>query len=136
MPDKEKKFLKTVAAFAHGAGGIILLGVADDGKVEGVKGDVARYMDGVSNSIHNGLTPQPAFHLERCEVDHRQVIGVFVAEGKDARTASAPSRPPFTCAGRGRPSTRPRLRSRRSRSRISRSRIITVTTAFTVEQLR
>jgi hypothetical protein len=83
MPDKEKKFLKTVAAFANGAGGIILLGVADDGKVEGVKGDVARYMDGVANSIHNGLTPQPVFHLERCEVDHKHVVGVFVAEGID-----------------------------------------------------
>jgi predicted HTH transcriptional regulator len=83
VPDKEKKFLKTVAAFANGAGGIILLGVADDAKVEGIKGDVARYMDGVANSIHNGLTPQPVFHLERCEVDHRQVVGVFVAEGSD-----------------------------------------------------
>ena len=83
VPDKEKKFLKTVAAFANGAGGIILLGVADDAKVEGIKGDVARYMDGVANSIHNGLTPQPAFHLERCEVDHKQIVGVFVAEGKD-----------------------------------------------------
>ncbi len=83
MPDKEKKFLKTVAAFANGAGGIILLGVADDGTVEGVKGDVARYLDGVSNRIHNGLTPQPVFHLERCEVDHKQIVGVFVAQGKD-----------------------------------------------------
>lgn len=83
MPDKEKKFLKTVAAFANGAGGIILLGVADDGTVEGVKGDVARCLDGISNSIHNGLTPQPVFHLERCEVDHKQIVGVFVAEGKD-----------------------------------------------------
>jgi hypothetical protein len=83
MPGDEKKFLKTVAAFANGAGGIILLGVADDAKVEGIKGDVARFMDGVANSIHNGLTPQPDFHLERCEVDHKQVVGVFVAEGKD-----------------------------------------------------
>lgn len=83
VPDKEKKFLKTVAAFANGGGGIILLGVADDGKVEGVKGDITRYMDGVTNSIRNGLTPQPVFHLERCEVEHRQVVGVFVAEGND-----------------------------------------------------
>jgi hypothetical protein len=84
VPDKEKKFLKTVAAFANGAGGIILLGVADDGKAEGIKEDIGRYMDGLANSIHNGLTPQPVFHLERCEVDHRQVVGVFVAEGTDA----------------------------------------------------
>ena len=83
VPDKEKKFLKTVAAFANGAGGIILLGVADDGTVEGIKGDVAEYMDGVANKIHNGLTPQPVFHLERCEVDHKQVVGVFIAEGID-----------------------------------------------------
>ena len=83
VPDKEKKFLKTIAAFANGSGGIILLGVSDDAKVQGIKEDVARFMDGVANSIHNGLTPQPVFHLERCEVDHKQVVGVFVAEGSD-----------------------------------------------------
>jgi len=83
VPDKEEKFLKTVAAFANGVGGIILVGVTDDGKVEGIKEDIGRYMDGIANSIHNKLVPQPVFHLERCEIDHKQVVGVFVKEGDD-----------------------------------------------------
>jgi Putative DNA-binding domain len=83
VPDKEEKFLKTVVAFANGAGGIILIGVTDDGKVEGIKEDISRYMDGIANSIRNKLVPQPIFHLERCEVDHKQVVGVFIKEGDD-----------------------------------------------------
>lgn len=83
VPDREEKFLKTVAAFANGAGGIILVGVTDDGKVEGIKEDIGKYMDGIANSIRNKLVPQPVFHLERCEVDHKQVVGVFVKEGDD-----------------------------------------------------
>ena len=84
IPDQEEKFLKTVAAFANGSGGIILVGVADDGKVEGVRGDLSKLNDSIVNSIRNRITPQPIFQLQSCEVHHRQVIGVFIQEGKES----------------------------------------------------
>ena len=84
IPDQEDKFLKTVAAFANGSGGIILVGVADDGKVEGVQGDLGKLNDGIVNSIRNRITPQPTFQLQSCEVQNRHVIGVFIQEGQES----------------------------------------------------
>ena len=84
IPDQEHKFLKTVAAFANGSGGIILVGVADDGKVEGIQGDSSKLNDSIVNSIRNRITPQPIFQLQSCEVHHRQVIGVFIQEGQES----------------------------------------------------
>jgi hypothetical protein len=84
VPDQEDKFLKTVAAFANGSGGIILVGVADDGKVEGVQEDLNKLNDRIVNSIRNRITPQPIFQLQICEVQHRQVVGVFVQEGQES----------------------------------------------------
>ena len=84
IPDQEDKFLKTVAAFANGSGGIILVGVTDDGKVEGIQGDLSKHNDSIVNSIRNRITPQPTFQLQSCEVQHRQVIGVFIQEGQES----------------------------------------------------
>ena len=84
IPDHEDKFLKTVAAFANGSGGIILVGVTDDGKVEGIQGDLTKLNDGIVNRIRNRITPQPTFQLQSCEVQHRQVIGVFIQEGQES----------------------------------------------------
>jgi|GEM_PF-3279653 len=84
IPDQEDKFLKTVAAFANGGGGIILVGVADDGKVEGVQGDLGKLNDSIVNSIRNRISPQPVFQLQSCEVQHRQIVGVFVQEGQES----------------------------------------------------
>jgi len=84
IPDQEDKFLKTVAAFANGGGGIILVGVTDDGKVEGVPGDLGKLNDSIVNSIRNRITPQPIFQLQSCEVDHRHVLAVFIQEGQES----------------------------------------------------
>lgn len=83
VPDKEDKFLKTVAAFANGSGGIILIGVADDGNVEGINGDVNKCMDGIVNRIRNRVVPLPIFELEKCAVDNKHVVAVFVKEGDE-----------------------------------------------------
>src|SRR5258707_6209897 len=83
VPDNEDKFLKTVAAFANGSGGIILVGVADDGNIEGVKQDVNKIMDAIVNSVRNRIVPPPIFELEKCVVDNKQLVAVFVKEGDE-----------------------------------------------------
>jgi len=83
VPDKQDKFLKTVAAFANGSGGIVLVGIADDGSVEGINEDANKYMDAIVNSIRNRIVPQPICELEKCVVDNRHVVAVFVKEGDE-----------------------------------------------------
>ena len=84
IPDHQDKFLKTVAAFANGKGGIILIGVADNGKVVGVKEDLRKFMDGIVDSIRNRLTSDPVVRLGSCEVDDRHIVAVFVREGEES----------------------------------------------------
>jgi hypothetical protein len=101
VPDDDEKFLKTVAAFANGKGGIILIGVKDDGKVEGIRtevakyGDIRRYKDAIADSICNKLDPLPAFRIEHCEVEHRQVIAITVQEGVEKPYGLKTSPPSF-----------------------------------------
>ena len=83
VPDKQDKLLKTVAAFANGSGGIVLIGIDDNGKVEGIRDDINRYMDGIVNSIRNRVVPPPTFQLAKCTIDNRQIVAVFVREGEE-----------------------------------------------------
>jgi predicted HTH transcriptional regulator len=52
VPDKEDKFLKTVAAFANGSGGIILVGIADNGYADGINEDEITSFDLLSRPEH------------------------------------------------------------------------------------
>jgi hypothetical protein len=94
VPDKEDKFLKTVAAFANGSGGIILVGVADNGNVEGINEDVGKCMDAIVNRIRNRIVPLPIFELEKCVVDNKQIVAVFIREG-DEPPYALNNRPPL-----------------------------------------
>lgn len=65
------------------SGGIVLVGIADDGSVEGINEDANKYMDAIVNSIRNRIVPQPICELEKCVVDNKQVVAVFVREGDE-----------------------------------------------------
>jgi hypothetical protein len=81
-PDRNNTFLKTVAAFANGKGGVILFGVVDDtGEIKGIKGDVQRQSDRVVNMIRDNVVPQPNLRVENCQLNGKRVLALFVEEG-------------------------------------------------------
>lgn len=99
--DKGTSFLRTVAAFANGKGGVILLGVVNGtGEVKGISGDVQREKDRISNLIHSVLVPQPEFRLENCRIEGRQVIALFIEEGDSRPYGLYPANPRY-CIRRG-----------------------------------
>lgn len=80
--ETKQKFLKTVAAFLNGKGGVILIGVEDEtGKIVGVKGDIAKEKDRLSNIIRNNVVPQSKFGIESCNLKGSTVIAIFIEEG-------------------------------------------------------
>ncbi len=88
IPQQNDQMLKTVAAFANGIGGVILLGVANNGDIVGVKitRDISQEKDRIINMIRNVVYPDPPVRIEHCDMDNtdgrgRQVIAIFVDQG-------------------------------------------------------
>ena len=78
VPDN---LFETVCAFLNRNGGIILLGVTDSGKVEGIKaGMVEKFCKEISNLSNNPQKLNPTFLLEPAVIDFRRkkLISVYV----------------------------------------------------------
>ncbi|WP_083856758.1 AlbA family DNA-binding domain-containing protein [Nitrolancea hollandica] len=90
--DKAKRsFAETVAAFANGAGGIILVGVDDDSTVVGY--DVPKAQDQIVDLIRNRVVESVAVEVDRVEVEEKPVYVVTVSPGD-------PDAKPYRCGGR------------------------------------
>ncbi len=69
--------LKCVSAFANTAGGIILIGIEDDGKIVGVS-DVGKVQEQLSNSISNRIKPQLIPEITVNELNGKSVIAIQI----------------------------------------------------------
>lgn len=78
--DITNTFLKTVSAFANYEGGQIKFGVADDGKVIGLKDPVQSCLD-IENKINDKIRPQPQYELVVQESDKTVIL--TVEEGRN-----------------------------------------------------
>lgn len=79
---KVKSWLKSVSAFANGAGGCLLFGVADDGTVVGLadaKGD----SEFLSQKIKERIDPVPQTLMKIERVDGKDIIVLQVLHGED-----------------------------------------------------
>lgn len=63
--DITSTFLKTVSAFANFDGGRIIFGIADDGTLKGLRGDLDETCLSLENKINDSITPKPEFALKR-----------------------------------------------------------------------
>ncbi|ESL03155.1 divergent AAA domain protein [Catonella morbi ATCC 51271] len=79
--DITNTFLKTVSAFANYEGGQIRFGVADDGKVIGLKNPVQSCLD-IENKINDTIRPQPQYELVVQESDKTVILTVEAGRNK------------------------------------------------------
>lgn len=86
VPDvkESSKLTKTVAAFANGEGGIIIVGVEDNtGQVVGIKGNVEQEKVRLAQMIRNNLTHQPIYKIFTQKIDGVELIIVQVDAGNN-----------------------------------------------------
>ena len=80
IPQDSKKFLKTVSAFSNSAGGKIIFGIVDGTlEVVGIKEDIHKAIDKITNIIADSITPQliPNIYVENIEGKDVIVLEVF-----------------------------------------------------------
>lgn len=65
LPEENHKWLKSIVAFANGAGGKILVGVDDSRKIPGIapEKDIFELKDGIADAIGQGCEPQVMFDV-------------------------------------------------------------------------
>ena len=96
VPDDHDQMLKTVAAFANGEGGVILIGVCDEnGEIKGVKQNPAKERDRITDMIRKVVVPEPGIRIESCEIDHRSIIAVYVESGTNRPYGLHADRPQY-----------------------------------------
>lgn len=78
-PTLSNRFLQTVVAFANTVGGTILLGVNDDGEIEGL--GALDTKERIQNMIETSISPVPNVENVRQEVDGKVISLIHVAQG-------------------------------------------------------
>lgn len=81
IPSDSTKYIKTVAAFANGEGGLILFGVEKDTTIKGVLGKIDDLKDRITDAICNRMDPTPKFRFENFLLENKGILGLYVEEG-------------------------------------------------------
>lgn len=82
VKEHQRRMLKTVAAFASGEGGTIVVGVTNEGQVAGVDATkLDELMLQLSTMIRGNIDPDPAATVRPVQVDGKTVLLVEVPSG-------------------------------------------------------
>lgn len=88
---EKRKVLKTVAAFANGAGGAVVFGVdPDEHLLTGVTEDSRAGRDRLADLIRSWVVPNPEFLVESVSVDGKHLLVAHVAAGGEKPYAIQP----------------------------------------------
>lgn len=79
--ERHGEFHESVAAFANGRGGTILVGVDDNCDILGVREE--DLSSRISNSIYDRCEPNPEISFDLVEIEDREVLVVGVEEGEN-----------------------------------------------------
>lgn len=92
--DGRRKMMRTLAAFANAAGGIMLVGVEDDGTVVGIR-DPKSHVHALTNLIRSLCTPEPPCQVSVIELDGKHVIVIRVDRGPNPPYGVQPENPTY-----------------------------------------
>jgi len=100
--DSKLRMMKTVAAFANGAGGSILIGVDDDREIVGIQSaKVDNIFNQLTEMVGRWVTPPPPHSFEEMFVGddgERSVIELIIGQGNHLYGAGKPAETPLVYA--------------------------------------
>jgi ATP-dependent DNA helicase RecG len=68
---------RTLCAFGNSNGGIVLVGVSDDGKINGIKSDFDKIQQKIT-SIAENIFPKPSINIQNVELDEKFIVAVII----------------------------------------------------------
>lgn len=77
-----RKIAKTLVAFSNTDGGILLIGVKDNGKIAGIKSDEEAYMVEAAATMY--CKPKIELQLRRWEIEGKTILEVLVPKSSNA----------------------------------------------------
>jgi len=95
IPDRIEKLTKSVAAFANGKGGVIIVGVNDDAVIVGIKADIHKENLRLMQLIRSSVLPQPIIRIDSVQINSDWLLAVWVEPGADAPYAVNPKSPRY-----------------------------------------
>ncbi|KAA6341824.1 hypothetical protein EZS27_010397 [termite gut metagenome] len=84
-----RSVFESICAFMNRKGGHILLGVADDGSIEGIKEDtIQKQLQRLADNMNNPqiIMPTARLEIEIVEIDRKKVINIYVPESPEPHT--------------------------------------------------
>ena len=83
IPKNRLNFLKTVVAFANGAGGRIYVGVNDDRTVEGIDEEPLDLEEKLSSIIYDSIAPIPGVFFQTVVFENKVIFVVRILSGSN-----------------------------------------------------
>ena len=85
LPAESSKWIKTIAAFANGAGGRLVIGVSNQREIVGIpkEADIFELKDKISDTISQMCNPQIMYDIYQESVKNKVLIVVEVFPGND-----------------------------------------------------
>ncbi len=68
-------------AFLNGQGGIILLGVEDDGEISGIQAALDQKLNAISQIAQNRVKPAIIPVLDSCVIENKPIISITIEKG-------------------------------------------------------
>lgn len=94
LPSDPLAIAKTVAAFANGSGGVIIVGVADDGKILGVQ-NPNKQNERFVHIVRDNVAPVPEVRFETLRVDGVFLLVVWIEPGTNMPYGINPKSPKY-----------------------------------------
>ena len=76
-----KNIIRTIVAFSNDAGGELLIGVTNDGRIIGINEDTILLEEKISNAVYDSIIPTPLIFYQTIHIEGKEIFVIKVLPG-------------------------------------------------------